>query len=400
MTRKQAPTANRIILNSDLTGFDSASRITEDHRKIMRNYASPLLSGPAPTDLLLEMIAHMFTEEEAAIAAHLPPLRPRTAQKVAEKTGRSVNEVKGILDHLSFRKAIILASGTPSKYAIMPIVPGTFEMALMTKDLSTRNEWHKKFAQYFEKLWETGYIADYKRYSKALVRYVPVQSLTGSLQSAWPSDYLDEILSRYDDFAVTHCQCRLAMELSDKGCGKPLEACASFGPLVKPLLERGLARRVDKAEMLAIKKNAEENGCVTWLMNAAGDPKGDCSCSCCGCCCHALRSVTQYNVPGMIATPHFMPEKAEEKCKRCGLCVKACPMNAWTANPDKTVSFDRKRCIGCGLCVVSCKPGALSLSPIGKVKPPEENYLSLLLKLFPGFAANSVSVFAKRILKL
>ena len=31
----------------------------------------------------------------------------------------------------------------------------------------------------------------------------------------------EEILDHYDDFGVTHCQCRQSMDLTGRGCGKP-----------------------------------------------------------------------------------------------------------------------------------------------------------------------------------
>ncbi|MEW5734146.1 MAG: 4Fe-4S binding protein [Thermodesulfobacteriota bacterium] len=385
----------RIEVGLDVTGFESASRVTEDHRAVMKNYASPLLSGPPPSEDLLEMIVHMFTEEEAAIVRHLPPLRPRTAEKVAIKAGVTPADARRVLDHLAFTKHLILAAGSPRKYSILPVVPGTFEMALMTPDISTRNAWHKKFAQLFERVFETGFLKDYPG-SKALVRYLPVQAVSNTLQKAWPSDYLEEILDRYDFFAVGNCQCRLAMHYNDRGCDKPLFACSSFGPMAKPVVARGLFKEVSKAELIAIKKDAEEHGCVSWMMNAAGDPRGDGSCSCCGCCCHALRMVSEFSVPGLIATPHFMPDRDDALCNECGLCVKRCPMSAWF-KVEKKVRFNATRCIGCGLCVTACKQKALTLHPVDEARKPESSYLSLLTKMLPGFTKNSVAVFAKRL---
>ena len=310
----------------------------------------------------------MFTDDEADLVQHLPIFRPRTAEKVARKAGRGVEEVRATLDHLAFKKAVVLAYGSPRKYTILPILPGTFEMALMTPDLSTRNVWHQRFAEIFERIWESGFMGHYKLSSKPPVRYLPVGKVADTLHKAWPSDHLESILDHYDLFAVGNCQCRMAMDLAGKGCGKPLLACTTFGPSAKPMIERGLMKPVDRQEILAIKRNAEEHGCVTWMMNATGDPRGDGSCSCCGCCCHALRGVTEFNVPGLISRPHFMPEKNAALCNLCGKCVRICPMGAWTLG-EKEVTFTPSRCIGCGLCVVACKTGAFVAAARGR-RPP------------------------------
>ena len=395
-----ASTKERIIitLNQDLTGFGSAGSVTPAHRRVMKHYASPLLGGPPPSEDLLELITHMYTEDEADIVQHLPPLRPRTAEKVARLSGRSPQDTLRVLEALASVKSIILAMGTPRKYTILPVVPGTFEMAMITTDLNTRNAWHKKFAEIFERIWDSGFLKDYDRFSKPMLRYLPVGGVSDTLQRAWPSDRLEEILDRYDLFGVSNCQCRIVTELNGKGCGKAMDACVSMGPLAAGAIDRGLARRVDRSEVLEIKRNAEREGCVSWMMNAVGDERGDWSCSCCGCCCHMLRAVSEFNVPGLISKPHFMPEKHPDRCTLCGECVEACPMNALTVK-QSGLEHNPLRCIGCGICTMACEFDALALKPVEDARPPENSYSSLLLKAAPGLITNTVRVFAKRVFR-
>jgi len=387
-----------ILVNSEISGFARADRPTRAHRRILARYSSPLLGGPPRSDDLLELVCHMYTDEEADLVQHLPIFRPRTAERIARASGRGVADVRRVMDHLALDKKVVLAAGSPRKYTILPVVPGTFEMALMTNDLKTRTEWHRRFAEIFERIWASEFMKAYNKHSASMVRYLPVQKLAPTLQRAWPSDRLEEVLDRYDDFGVTHCQCRQAMDLTGRGCGKPMENCAGFGPMVEPMVERGMMRRVDKAEMIAIKRHAEEHGCVTWMMNTGTDPRGNGSCSCCGCCCHMLRTVNEISAPGLISRPHFLPEKNDALCTACGKCVKACPMGAWSQYGPR-LHFDRARCIGCGLCVVACKSGALSLAPFDGAEVPPESYASLLLKLAPGYLRTTASVFARRLLR-
>ena len=386
-----------IVLNEDLTGFGSAGSITAAHRRVMKHYASPLLGGPPPSDDLLELVTHMYTENEADLVQHLPPLRPRTAEKVARISGRSLGDVRRVLESLASRKSIVLAMGTPRKYTILPVVPGTFEMAMMTPDLTTRNAWHKRFAEIFERIWETGFLKDYDRHSKAVLRYIPVGGVSDSLHRAWPAEKLEEILDSYDVFGVGNCQCRIIMQLNGDGCGRAMESCVAMGPLARGAIERGLARRTDREEVLEIKRDAEEQGCVTWLMNAIGDPRGDWSCSCCGCCCHMLRAVSEFNVPGLISKPHFMPKRSAGTCTLCGKCVEACPMGAWVVAGEDELKHARMRCIGCGLCALACEFDALELRTVEDASPPEGSYRSLLWKVAPGYLVNTVRVFAKRV---
>jgi NADP-reducing hydrogenase subunit HndC len=45
----------------------------------------------------------------------------------------------------------------------------------------------------------------------------------------------------------------------------------------------------------------------------------------------------------------------EERCKRCRLCVKNCPVNAISGDRDKGYIIDQEKCIKCGRCFEVCK---------------------------------------------
>jgi Pyruvate/2-oxoacid:ferredoxin oxidoreductase delta subunit len=388
--------------STDSTVFVAARAVTPAHRRITRVFSSPLLNGPPYSELLEEISAHLFTEDEAELVQHLPPLRPRTAAGVARSAGCDEASARAVLDTLALEKMVLLAYGDPRKYTLLPVVPGTFELALMTTDLRTRTDWHKRFAVLFERLWETGFMRDYATATRAPVRYLPVGVAIENTTSAWPSDRLEEILADYDDFAVGHCQCRLAMQYIDKGCGKATENCTTFGSMAGIMVDRGLMRRVDRQEILAIKRAAEQEGSVTWMGNIAGG-KVNGSCSCCGCCCHALRTISELNCPGMISKPHFVPELDAAACTACGKCTKICPVSAFADREQDgkraPPTWDERRCIGCGLCVVHCPTTALELSARKSAQTPDGSLTSMLLKMAPGYLANTVTVATSRMLR-
>lgn len=385
-----------LSIGSGIQDFRSARFPAPSHFRVMRHFSSPLLLGPTPSEKLLAFVLHLFTEEEANLVQHLAPLRPRTAARIAELSGRTIPETARIMDFLSLKKRVVLSYGKPRKYTLLPVVPGTFELALMTPDLRTRNEWHRQFALLFEELWNEGYIVDYTKRVLPGIRYLPLPKAVDPLSLAWPSERLDEIISDYSDFAVGNCQCRLAMELVGKGCGRPLENCVVMGPNARKFIDRGLMRRTDANEVLALKRQAEEAGCVSWINNNIGGvPRGNSSCSCCGCCCHAMRSISQFSSPGMIATPHFIPEPIEANCVGCGKCVGACPMGALSLFEGKLL-LDRTRCIGCGLCVVSCRFKAISMKQASHPASHVTSLAGTFFNLVPGYLSNAFRVWLKR----
>ena len=49
-----------------------------------------------------------------------------------------------------------------------------------------------------------------------------------------------------------------------------------------------------------------------------------------------------------------------DKCKKCSLCARNCPVNAISGEVGKTVfSIDKTKCIKCGLCLSNCRFNAV-----------------------------------------
>lgn len=368
--------------------------------EVAKMYSNPLLMGPPICDELIALVEHMYTEEEASLARHLTALPGRTAAAVAVAAHRPVEEVRPILERLAHEKFVLLSSGTGNKkrYYLMPLMPGVFEMALIRTSLDTLTDWHRRLAELFSALYETGYFVDYAEHPFSTVRYLPVGETIEAHPMALPSDRLEEILDHYKVFAVGLCQCRMAEEIVGRGCGRSLENCVGFGDLAEILIRNGKMRRVEKKDVLEIKAAAEAEGLATWMSEVElGKSSGGASCSCCGCCCGALRTISQFNAPGLIAPPHFMPKADLAKCTYCGQCAKVCPVGATVVDTKgKSHQHRSERCIGCGLCAVACdKQHAIQMEPTPKYRLPPKSLLSALLQIAPNYLRNAWSVWRK-----
>jgi Pyruvate/2-oxoacid:ferredoxin oxidoreductase delta subunit len=367
-------------------------RVSRAHLDAAKKLSSPLLMGPPLCDELIAFVQHLYTEEEASVARHLSLLKAKSAADVAKAERRPVEQIEPILHRLAFELHSIACRGPDDgqKYSLIPILGGIFEMVLISHSPESLTDWHRRFIELFEALYETGYTIDYAHALPPMVRYLPLGRAIEGHPMALPTDKLEIVLDQFDTFGVGNCQCRMAMKVLGKGCDKPLGNCTVMGQWAEMGIEKGQLKAVSKKEALDIKREAESHGLVNWMMNVASS-KGQCSCSCCGCCCHALRGVKEFNAPGLIAPPHFLPQFDLGTCTYCGKCAKICPMGAITVNVSAKSNAHRvERCIGCGLCALECDSRrAVAMQPVPHYKMPYRSWFSFLLHGLPGIVKTS-----------
>jgi Pyruvate/2-oxoacid:ferredoxin oxidoreductase delta subunit len=313
-----------------------------------------------------------------------------------------LDEVAPVLERLAMVKRVIAAGGTEErkKYRLLPIMPGIFEMALIGESPEALSPWHRRFAELFEALYETGYFGQYLEAQKrpsSMFRFLPVGRVIDAHPMALPSDRLEVLLDRYDTFGLGQCQCRMAMQVTGRGCGKPTQNCTVMGQWAEQGIQYGWLKPVSREEVLRVKREAEEHGMVNWVMNVEG-MRGQASCSCCGCCCHAMRMVNEFNAPAAMAPPHFLPRFDDARCIYCGKCVKHCPMGALAMDLEAKAREHRlPRCIGCGLCAVACGDRrAVTMEPVPDHKLPYRSWFSMLVHTGPGMLRTAWKVWRSR----
>ena len=368
--------------------------------EVVRKLSSPFMNGPPICDELIAFVCHLLTEEEADLVSHLGQFSAKSAADLAKAVHRPLAEVEPILRRLTTEKNCIASSGPEDRklYKLMPIFPGIYEMVLIGQTPESLTDWHRRFAELFEALYETGYFLEYDQVRPTpFIRFLPVRSAIEAHPMALPTDKLEVVLDRFDVFGMGQCQCRLSMQVLGKGCGKPLGNCTVMGEMAKTGIRDGWLRKVSKEEILEIKLEAEASGLVNWIINAESS-KSQASCSCCGCCCHAMRLMSEFNAPSIMAPPHFIPRFDSDKCTYCGKCAQNCPMAALTIDPrEKSRRHLIKRCIGCGLCKVACdKKGAISMEPVPDYRLPYRSSFSLMARATPKMLKAGWDVWRKR----
>jgi len=344
-------------------------------------------------DSLLELVAFVYTEEEAEVVSALGFVG-LPARAIARRMKRPFREVRPTLESLADRLLIqsLNMKGIPV-YSFMPLAPGVFE-AQMIRSKGEHGEYYKEFSRLFETFYEEFCTWIKPRLEGKDLRFgriIPVeQSLErspGISVMALPTDRYSEMVDRNNSFCLVNvCSCRHEQELLGKGCGKPKDVCSAMGWLADMVVEKGMGRRVSKEEFLEAKMRAAEAGLVN-LVDNLEDPLQ--ICSCCGCCCGALRLLGQFNIPTIIAKSHFEAVIDEKKCIGCGSCAQFCPMDAIAIKKlkpkakKKKASVDPARCIGCGLCVFKCEEQkAVTLRAREDYKPPAKSLVEYTMNRY------------------
>jgi ferredoxin len=324
--------------------------------------------GTTPSELLDRIFALLFSDEEARRMAQLP-LRPFSAARAARAWKIGLEQAEGLLDRLASRLLLIdMEVNGERLFVLPPPMVGFFEFALMRTrddlDQKLLSELYNQYIDVEDDFIRNLFVGGDTQIGRMLVR----ESALAPEQSLHVLDYerAGAILRDARHIGVGLCYCRHKKQHLGTACAAPLEICLSLNRAAESLIRHGYARPVEAAEGLELLHRAQEAKLVQFAENVREDVNF--ICNCCACCCDALGAARRFAPLHPIHTSNFIAAVAEERCKGCGRCVAACPVDALALATDQADGFGRKtarvgesRCLGCGLCPSSCPFTALRL---------------------------------------
>ncbi|WP_020674536.1 4Fe-4S dicluster domain-containing protein [Geopsychrobacter electrodiphilus] len=324
--------------------------------------------GLVDNDKLRQILAILFSEEEAFVASRFP-LHEATLAELAKRTGYAAEPLAALLETMANKGLVI---DMPHKgvvyYLLLPGLIGFFEFTFMKQraDLPLA-ELARLMGEYLYEDPQNGQASEFFGSKTPLTRTlayeeaIPVSSQVTSYEGA------REIIRKSGGGAVGLCYCRHKKEHLDENCvkGAPIEGiCISLGSAAKFMARRGFAEEKTVDELLAVIDRARGFNLTHITDNIRHKPSF--ICNCCSCCCELLAGVQAGYTAG-IGKTGFQVAVDPQKCTSCSLCAKACNVKALEIKVSgklRHLSISEASCLGCGACISTCPQAALHMVPV------------------------------------
>lgn len=304
---------------------------------------------PTKSGKELEILAYLFSPEEARFAAHLS-LFFQSLDEINQIVGIPQAQGRDLIKSMVNKGLIGLnrtADGIEVK--LLPFIVGIYE-----------NQ-NKRIDQTFAQLMEDYHHEAFHEMisiKPQFHRVIPVNAAIDTKVEILPEESVSEILAHKKAWAVIDCICRKQQNLLGKGCHHPLRVCLIMSETPGAFDGQSDMDVLDLESALDVLDQAARAG----LVHSVSNHKGDISyiCNCCTCGCGIMRTIAEAHMANVVARSSFFASVMDEACVGCGTCAEMCQFGA--INILEIASIDQQVCVGCGVCVRFCPQEAISLN--------------------------------------
>lgn len=278
-------------------------------------------------------LAGLVTDEMADIALKMGVRKPKTLPELVKLTGKDEAHLEKILHEMAYIGLIEYNWENPQRekqYVLPRFVPGSAEFFNGRKE---QIDEHPEVAAFFERMT----FLPLERVTPMVppggagigMHVIPVEKAIETENEAISIERISYWLKKYDGkYAKSVCSCRLSRAKLGEGCGDdPENWCIAIGDMADYVVETDRGEYITYDEVLAILKQAEENGFVHQITNIDGENKIFAICNCNVNVCYALRTSQLFNTPNLSRSA-YVAKIENENCVACGRCVEHCPAGA------------------------------------------------------------------------
>jgi electron transport complex protein RnfB len=316
---------------------------------------------PSKDGVELQILAKLFTPEEAGLAAQLR-LTLETVGVMATRINANPVDLRKKLKSMA-RRGLIAAGPVEGGlgFGLMPFVVGIYEMQAPVLDAELAGFFERYFLEVFGRALAI---------EPSVHRVIPINASIPLGLEIQPFESAAGILAAAKAWGVMDCICRKQKQLIGQGCSHPLDVCLTMSSTPGAFDLSSVVHALTQDEALATLRRAAEAGLVHSVSNFQKDLWY--ICNCCTCSCGILRGMADLGLANVIAKSAYLNRVDVEKCILCGVCVERCQFDALIL--DDELRLNEQRCTGCGVCTIACPEDALHLvlrSPSEISTPPQ-----------------------------